>query len=186
MNQLGGSHEPIRLYDRLVGIADQLQPFFLLGIRLYIGYQSVTSGWAHLHNVANMTSFFASLRIPFPHVSVYLSGWTELVGGALLLIGLFSRPVALVLTLNFLVAMFTVEYKNYSFSLRQLAAQIWANQNPILGDTAFPFLATSLVILLFGPGWLSVDHWMSRRAQRAEGRKPCRRDFLSDDSGVQS
>jgi putative oxidoreductase len=142
---------------RLVHYANNLQSPLLLLIRIYIGYQCIISGWAHLHNISGMTVFFAKLHIPHPKANVYISGSSEFVGGALLLIGLCSRPISLVLAFNFLVAMLTVQLSNYDFSFKELVHQIWADQSPILGDTAFPYLATALLVLVFGPGYLSTD-----------------------------
>ena len=141
----------------MIRFANKLQSPLLLFIRLYIGYQCVISGWGHLHNIASMTTFFTKLHIPFPKANVYISATTEVGGGVLLFVGLCSRPTALVLTFNFLVAMLSVQLGNYDSSFKELAHQIWADQSPILGDTAFPFLATALVVLIFGPGWLSID-----------------------------
>ncbi len=147
----------VALYTLLIRFANKLQSPLLLFIRLYIGYQCVISGWAHLHNVDKTASFFSSLHIPFPKANVYASASTEIAGGVLLLVGLCSRPTALALTFNFLVAMLTVQLSNYNFSYKELGHQIWADQSPILGDTAFPFLATALVVLIFGSGSFSLD-----------------------------
>jgi putative oxidoreductase len=152
------SKKPVTLvYSLLIAFADKLQSPFLLLIRIYIGYQCIISGWAHLHHISETSDFFAKLHIPNPEVSVVFSATTELVGGALLLVGFASRFVGLILTGNFIVAMLTVQLRNYDFSFRELGAAIWKDQNPILNDTAFPFLATAIIILIFGPGWLSVD-----------------------------
>jgi putative oxidoreductase len=147
----------VSCYTLFIRLANTLQSPLLLLIRLYIGYQCVISGWAHLHNVDKTAAFFSSLHIPFPKANVYASASTEIAGGVLLFVGLCSRPTALALTFNFLVAMLTVQLSNYNSSFKELAHQIWADQSPILGDTAFPFLATALVVLIFGPGWLSFD-----------------------------
>jgi putative oxidoreductase len=144
-------------YLHLAGFANKWQSPFLFFIRLYIGYQCIISGWAHLHHIQDTAKFFASLHIPFPELNVIVSATTELFGGALLLVGFASRPVALVLTFNFIIAMLTVQLSNYDSSFHKLGAQIWKDQSPILGDTAFPFLATALIVLIFGPGWLSID-----------------------------
>jgi len=156
--QSSRSRNPLAaLYSRFVSFADKWQCPFLLLIRIYIGYQCIISGWAHLHNIPGMTGFFTKLHIPMPEFNVIVSATAELVGGCLLLAGLASRLTALVLTGNFIVALLTVELSNYGFSFQELGAQIWKDQSPILGDTAFPFLATAIVILLFGPGRLSID-----------------------------
>jgi putative oxidoreductase len=144
-------------YTQFANFANKWQSPFLLFVRLYIGYQSIISGWAHLHHIPQTASFFQSLHIPCPELNVILSATTELFGGALLIVGFASRLVALVLTGNFIVAMLTVQLSNYDSSFAKLWAQIWKDQSPILGDTAFPFLATAIIILLFGPGWLSID-----------------------------
>lgn len=151
------SHPLVVLYKRFAGFANKWRSPFLLFIRLYIGYQCIISGWAHLDHLQKTADFFASLHIPFPKLNVIASATTEIFGGGLLIVGFASRLVALLLTGNFIVAMLTVELQQYNFSFAQLGAQIWKDQSPILGDTAFPFLATSIIILLFGPGWLSID-----------------------------
>ena len=147
----------VAFYALLIRLANKLQSPLLLFIRLYIGYQCVISGWAHLHNVGATAAFFAKLHIPFPKANVYISASTEIVGGVLLFVGLCTRPTALVLTFNFLVAMLTVQLGNFDSSFKELGHQIWVDQSPILGDTAFPFLAAAIVVLIFGPGWLSFD-----------------------------
>src|ERR1700722_5099241 len=118
------------LYTRFAGFLDNWQSLFLLLIRIYIGYQCIISGWAHLHHLEGTTKFFTTLHIPFPKLNVIMSATTELFGGGLLLVGVASRLVSLVLTGNFLVALLTVELSNYHFSWKELGAQIWADQSP--------------------------------------------------------
>ncbi|MGA3068250.1 MAG: DoxX family protein [Tepidisphaeraceae bacterium] len=149
--------KPIALYTKFARILDHGQSLFLLLIRIYIGYQSVISGWAHLHHIDQTAQFFATLHIPMPKLNVIISATTELIGGALLLVGFGSRVVALVLAGNFFVAIWTYELSNYDFSTHELLSSIWNNQNILLNDTAFPFFATAVIILLFGPGWFSID-----------------------------
>src|SRR5580658_4942309 len=144
-------------YKKLAHFFENFQSLFLLLIRIYIGYQSVISGWAHLHHIDDTAQFFATLHIPHPRLNVIVSASTELVGGALLLVGFASRIVALILAGNFFVAMLTVELSNYDFSMKELGNAIWNNQNIVLNDTAFPFFATVVIVLLFGPGLFSVD-----------------------------
>jgi uncharacterized membrane protein YphA (DoxX/SURF4 family) len=110
------------LYGRFCRIANSGQSAFLLLIRVYIGYQCVISGWSHLHNLDKTAQFFASLHIPAPKLNVVMSAMTEIVGGAMMALGLFARPAALVLTGNFIVAMLSVQLSNYDFSFSKLAA----------------------------------------------------------------
>jgi putative oxidoreductase len=155
-------------YDALTRWLNYLQPAFLLFIRVYIGYQSLISGWAHLNHINQTAEFFTSLHIPFPKFNVILSASTEVVGGLFLLLGFCSRLTALVLTGNFFVALFSVELSNFDFSWHELAGKVWNDQSPILNDTAFPFLVTAIIVLLFGPGLLSIDGLL----RWAFGKKP--------------
>jgi putative oxidoreductase len=150
------------LYKRLVQIVSYGKSPFLLLIRVYIGYQCIISGWAHLNHLDQTASYFASLHIPAPKLNVIMSAGTEIVCGGLLLLGLLSRLSALALTGNFTVAMLSVQLSNYNSSFHDLGQAIWKDQSPILGDTAFPFLATSLVVLFFGPGLFAVDSILCR------------------------
>ena len=143
------------IYLRLAGFADKWQSPFLLLIRLYIGWQCIISGYAHLHNFDATVKQFEEWKIPMPHLSVAVSASTELVGGALLLVGFAARLVSIPLIFNFLVAIIRTDLA-YPASSEKLK-HLWDNQDILLQDTAFPFLATAIIILLFGPGWLSVD-----------------------------
>jgi putative oxidoreductase len=157
---------------RIAKVTDKLQSLFLLGIRIYIGYQCMISGWAHLHNLQGLTNYFQNdlhfpqklllfhghLSVPFAKPNAAICSATELIGGALLLLGLGSRLVALVLAFNFAVAILTVELSNSDFLLKELGQNIWNDQARYLfTDTAFPYFATAVIILLFGPGWFSLD-----------------------------
>jgi putative oxidoreductase len=139
-------------------IGDCARPVFLLLLRIYFGYQIVESGWAHLHNVAKTASYFTELGIPLPVLNVYLSAVTEVVGGSLVLIGLFSRLISIPLIVNFIVAIATAnwEYPKY----REMLLHPFRDDNftnAVLHDTAFPFLAIAVLVLIFGPGKLSLD-----------------------------
>jgi len=157
-------------YDKAARTADKFQSLFLLLIRVYIGYQSIIAGIGHLENFDKTANFFSSLRIPMPKVSVAMSASTEVAGGALLLAGLASRVVALALVGNFFVAILTVELSNFGVSMHDLLHKIWNDQSPILNDTAFPFFATALIVLLFGPGWYSVDGLIRYARRRRAGK----------------
>lgn len=82
-----------------------------------------------------------------------LQGVIELVGGALLAIGLFSRPVAFILSGDMAVAFFMVHFP-----------QGWL---PILngGDLAVLFCFTFLYLWVAGPGPWSVDALFCKRTR---------------------
>jgi putative oxidoreductase len=140
-----------KLHELLVKIGTCLQCPVLLLIRLAWGFQLAESGWGHLTHVAKTADFFKSLHIPFPVANVYISGTTELVGGILLMIGLFSRLISIPLLFNFCVAYLTASRP----AIQELLH--FKNPDDFINDSAFPFLVTSLLILAFGPGKISLD-----------------------------
>ena len=153
---------PGRVASLLNWIGGWLQSPALLLIRLAWGFQLYESGWGHLTHIDKTAQFFVKLNIPFPTASVYISGVTEWIGGILLMLGLFSRPISVLLFFNFCVV--------YMTASRASVVKLLHFQNPddFINADAFPFLVTSLLILAFGPGKIALDCLLSRRS--AAGR----------------
>jgi putative oxidoreductase len=107
-----------------------------------------------------MVERFVGWGIPLPRLNVYISGITELVCGSLLFVGLASRLTAIPFTFNFLIAIVSVDlaYPKY----RDMLFHIWRDQSFVLQDTAFPFFFVGLMVLIFGPGKLSLDYVLRR------------------------
>jgi|HubBroStandDraft_6_1064221.scaffolds.fasta_scaffold465156_2 putative oxidoreductase len=145
-----------KLNELLTKIGTPLQCLVLLLIRLAWGFQLYESGWAHLTHVEKTAEFFESLHIPFPVANVYISGSVELAGGILLMLGLFSRFISIPLLFNFCVAYLTAS----PGALKELLH--FKNPDDFINDAAFPFLVTSLLILAFGPGKISVDYLLEK------------------------
>jgi len=140
---------PVRAYRGLICGGSQLQSFALLVLRLGIGCQLFYSGRGHLTHIEKTVQAFQEWGVPMARLNVYISGTTELVGGILILLGLASRLISIPLIINFCVA--------YLAASRDALKHILTDPNDVAGDTAFPFLAASLIILAFGPGWISLD-----------------------------
>jgi putative oxidoreductase len=140
-----------KIHDMVAKAGNVLQSPVLLLIRLAWGFQLYESGIGHLTHVEKTAAFFTSLNIPHPVANVYISGSTELAGGILLMLGLFSRFISIPLFFNFCVAYWTAS--------RSEVVNLFHFRNPddFINDSAFPFLVTSLVILAFGPGFFSLD-----------------------------
>src|ERR1700756_1933396 len=99
----------LRLYRRITSALSPLRSVMLLAVRLYWGFQFAQTGWGKVHNLAKITGFFASLNIPLPGFAAPFVSTLEFVGGIFLMLGLFSRPVALLLACNMFVAYWTAE-----------------------------------------------------------------------------
>ena len=144
----------VYLYDRTVRVLPPLQSLFLLFVRIYWGWLFSRTGYGKLMNLDRTTDFFASLGMPFPHLSALLVGLTELVGGVLMGLGLGARFVGLILSLEMLGA-FAVAHRNELTHLLSSPEEFWS-------APPFSFLFASLVVFLFGAGMFSLDHLLSR------------------------
>lgn len=136
----------------------------LLFIRLYWGWQFFQTGKGKLINLERTTEFFTSLNIPMPMVNAIMAGATECLCGLALLLGLASRAVSLPLIGILCVAYLTADYD----SLRQ----IFSNPDEFTSATPFLFLFVTGIVLVFGPGKLSLDYWLndylSKRRQKTQ------------------
>lgn len=132
----------------MFGFLDRLQPLALLVLRLGLGATMMVHGKEKLFG--GMSEFIGSLHkmgVPAPTVMGYLSAGTEFFGGLLLIVGFFTRFAALATTINMLVAIFKVHFKNgftgqgnYQFPLALCViafALIFYGAGPISIDWAF-------------------------------------------------
>lgn len=84
-----------------------LQSAALLVLRLVIGTTFLVHGLDKLGDVSAAEQVFAAQSIPAPGAMAPFVGATETVGGALLIVGLATPPIAAALTIDMLVALFT-------------------------------------------------------------------------------
>jgi len=144
-----------RVYGLFVQGADLLQSPFLLLIRAFWGWQLIVSGWGKLTHIQKVVELFTSLNLPAPPLFARAVSTLELVGGTLLLLGLLSRPIALILTGNMIGAYITAD----SDAWHSFFAE---DSGPFFAATPFPFLMVSLLVLIFGPGKLCLDEVIAR------------------------
>jgi putative oxidoreductase len=122
--------------------------------RLFVGYFFLETGWGKINNLPAMTERFADWGIPAPAFNAALSGWTEFLGGILIILGLFTRLVSIPMIINMLVALVSVKLKKVS------------------GLDDFVELDEPLYALIFlwlffsGPGWVSLDHLLGKVLRR--------------------
>jgi putative oxidoreductase len=142
--------------------ASSLEPVFLLAIRLYWGWQLFESGRGKFQHIDKVVEFFGSLNLPAPEVTARLISGLELVGGALLFLGLFSRPISLILVGNMVGAYVTAD--------REAFTSFFSDPDKFQGAAPFIYLLVSLIILIFGPGSLSLDEVISRVWKQSEAK----------------
>ena len=141
-------------HDKFCHYADYLQHPFLLFVRLYWGVQLVQSGWGKLHNLDKVTDFFTSLNLPMPHQMAVIISCLEFFGGILLAVGLFSRLISLVLTINMIAAYITAD--------KEALHSIFSDPDKFTAAAPYVFLIASLIVFLFGPGIFSLDALASK------------------------
>jgi putative oxidoreductase len=117
-------------------------------LRIVVGVIFVMHGWQKLSmGFQNVGGFLGSLHIPAPTLAAVVLTIVELLGGIALIIGLFTRYVAALLTVDMAVALTLVHIKNGFFAPKGI-------EFPML------LLASNLCLLLSGSGSLSVERFM--------------------------
>lgn len=141
--------------DQIIALHARYNPWLgclvLLFLRITIGWRFYLSGSGKLRNFGSTTEFFTNLHIPAPAFHAGLVGYTEMIGGLLLIAGLGTRLASIPLIIAMAVAYLTAHREDGFASLYD-----FTDQPP------FMFLAVSLVLLAFGPGKVSPDALIAR------------------------
>ena len=116
-----------------------------LVVRVVFGYFWLETGIAKVHNLDGFTQRFVGWGIPFPAFSAGLSAWTELVGGLLIMLGLFTRLVCIPMLINMAVAVTLVVSTNL------MGLDDYVEADEIVYSLIFFWL------LVCGPGKASLD-----------------------------
>ena len=136
-------------YRLLVSALNYLQSPFLVLLRIYFFWQLFLTGQGKLTNLGKISDYFASLGIPLPGVSATISGLFETFGSLLLIAGLASRLTAIPITVIMIVAYLTADF--------EAVTKIFSDPDKFVKADPFPFLLAALIILVFGPGKISLD-----------------------------
>jgi putative oxidoreductase len=117
-----------------------------IGIILFVAGAGKVLGWFGGMGLETTIGIFTS-KMHIPAFLAYLSCFTEFIGGFLLITGLLTRPAAVAVFINMLVATIIVAPNGF-----------------LKGGAAYPLTLTiiSLVILLSGPMVYSLDAWIFR------------------------
>jgi putative oxidoreductase len=160
-----------RGYELLVTVANLLQAPLLLALRIYFFWQLFEAGKGKLLNIGKIIGFFTSLGIPAPAVNAYFVSCLECFGGLLLIIGLASRPIALMVSVSMFVAYWTADH--------EALTSVINDPDKFTKADPFPYLLTALIVLAFGPGLLSVDALLKRVVGQIDFPRPGRSTGVS-------
>lgn len=99
----------------------------LLIARLVVAAIFIYAGWGKLAAIDNAAGAFASFGYPAPTFFAYLVGIVELLGGVMVLLGLWVRVAATVLAAVMVVAILTVHLKGGFMGMQLPLALLAAN-----------------------------------------------------------
>ena len=131
-------------------------PYALSLLRIFVGLTFFQHGTHKYFNFPSGQSY-QGINLATMH------GWAgtiELFMGALILIGLFTRPAAFIAAGEMAVGYFVVH----------APASFFTAKNG--GENAYLFCFVFLFFVFAGPGPISVDHWLKRRRRNADGALP--------------
>ncbi len=125
---------------------DSLQPLALLLLRGALGIIFISHGYSKLIHGAAMQGFF--IEHGLPGYFVHIGGVVEFFGGGLLILGLFTRGAAVVLTLEMCVAIWRVHASRGILAVHEYE---------------FPLMMAvgCFVLAAIGGGLISVDQTLS-------------------------
>src|SRR5215471_3310446 len=135
---------------RALSVLESARPAALLLARLSVGLLFVSTGWGKVHSIPKVTQFFESLHIPAPGFHAVLVGYSELLCGAALVVGLLSRLATIPLIVSMIVALLTAKLADIHGVF------------DLVGQDEFTYLVMLVVIAVVGPGKIALDRFVAR------------------------
>lgn len=153
-----GVHERPVMFRTLISTLSGLREAMLkiewlgpLVMRLGFGYFWLETGWYKLVYIENFTMRFASWGIPWPGLSAMVSAGTDMLGGALLMLGLATRLACVPMIINMVVALVLVVSRDIS------------GLDEYVESSELTYILILFWLLMAGPGRASLDAWLWRK-----------------------
>jgi putative oxidoreductase len=121
----------------------------LLG-RLAVGLLFLSTGIGKVGDLAKVNEFFQKLGIPAPGLNAVVVGYSELICGSLLVLGLFTRLATIPLIVSMVVALLTAK----AHDIHGLF--------DLVGADEFTYLVVLVMIAIIGPGAAALDHFLAK------------------------
>lgn len=146
-----------RLMLTVAGLLEWLPPTLA---RLTVGWIFLWSGWGKLHDLESVIQFFGELGIPHPELQAPFASGTELVCGALVLAGLFTRVASVPLIIVMIVALVTAQREHLTAL------------GDLFGLSEYLYITLLIWLGVAGPGPLSLDAALVRLADHGSFEAP--------------
>lgn len=137
-------------------------PSAMVLLRIAVAFVFVTEGiQKFLAPEALGAARFTKIGIPYPEIAALFVGGVEIAGGALVLIGLYTRLAAFALVIDMIVAITATKvpillgYGFWGFASATGQTGFWAAAHEARLDVMM--LASCLLLLAIGPGKASFD-----------------------------
>ncbi|MES2746076.1 MAG: DoxX family protein [Bdellovibrionota bacterium] len=141
----------ISIHRQLLLILSKLEWVALLLARITVGWVFAESGWGKVNNIGPVIEFFTSLNLPAAAFQANLVAYTELIAGALIIIGLATRYAAVPLIITMIVAVAKVTAPNASSLSDYFAA------------SEFLYIVILAWLVFAGAGRASLDYLVRRK-----------------------
>jgi len=133
--------------ERIGAMLDWLPP---LVSRFAVGVGFVITGWGKIHHFDKVINFFTNLKIPHPEFAAHLTGFSELIFGLLVVIGLATRLSVIPLIIVMITAMATATFPGF-------AADSSSDLSTYLLSEELLIAIILLWLFIRGAGAVSVD-----------------------------
>lgn len=152
-NGFGALFQTVR--GRALSILKSLDWLALLLGRLAVGLLFVSTGWGKVHNIPKVTAFFQTLGIPAPGFNAVLVGWSELLCGSAIVLGLLTRLATVPLVVSMIIAILTAKLPDIHGIF------------DLVGADEFTYLVVLVMLAILGPGRIAIDHAIAKKLDAA-------------------
>ena len=122
--------------------------------RIAVGYVFAESGFGKLQNLPKIVDYFRALKIPYAEIQAPFVSGCELLFGALLLLGLFTRASTIPLITIMIVAIATAK------------APELHGISDLFGLSEFLYILLLIYLLFEGAGSFSLERLLAHRSGR--------------------
>lgn len=144
-------------YEQFFISARHLDGLPALLLRLYLAPVFIQAGWNKWQAFDDTVAWFGNpdwgLGLPMPELMVSLAAGTEIIGGALLIVGFAVRLIAVPLMITMLVAIFTVHWQHGWLAIAD--ASSWLANERVLESVPRREAMISLLKEHGNYGWLT-------------------------------